>query len=170
MVLPLVIDQSSQSILYFLSAARASVKESTTTIFNSPPSIARRAIFASPLGTNIILAPEARAVMAFCATPPTGPTIPSGRIDPVTATRRPLVIFSGESSSMIANEKAKPADGPLTRSVSMRISTGNCHSLIVSANIPNYPMPSFSANLTETGSSSSSRRTINSTISPGAWA
>ena len=68
--------------------------------------------------------PASRTAAAFCPVPPTGPTVPSPEIVPVTATSWPPVRSPGVRSSMSASVKASPAEGPPTSPVSMVTSNG----------------------------------------------
>jgi len=104
------------------SARSASSIVSTATTFMLPAF--DRASLYSYDGTSMSLAPARRAVIAFCFTPPTGPTVPSSLIAPVTATFSPPVRLPGVSWSMIASVNASPAYGPLTRCVSMATVNG----------------------------------------------
>ena len=63
-------------------------------------------------------------MIAFCAPPPIGPTVPSRFIVPVTATRWPPVSSPGVSTSSTARVKASPAEGPPTVPESMVTSIG----------------------------------------------
>ena len=73
----------------------------------------------------MISAPASRAATDFWATPPTSPTEPSRRIEPVTATRLPPVSSPGVSTSSTSNVKARPAEGPPTLPELMSISKGS---------------------------------------------
>src|SRR5581483_9962570 len=81
------------------SACNASSSVRTLTTFI--PSACAFASASSSGGTSISVAPAERAATAFCSTPPTGPTLPSGEMVPVIATRRPPVRSPGVRSSMI---------------------------------------------------------------------
>ena len=63
-------------------------------------------------------------MIAFCAPPPIGPTVPSRFMVPVTATRCPPVSSPGVSTSSTARVKASPAEGPPTVPESMVTSIG----------------------------------------------
>ena len=71
------------------NAASASSTLSTPTTRTSPAP--RRASATSAFGTIMSCTPFVRAVIAFCSTPPTSPTVPSAAMVPVTATRLPPV-------------------------------------------------------------------------------
>ncbi len=68
--------------------------------------------------------PALRTAAAFWPVPPTGPTVPSGEIVPVTATASPPVSSPGVRSSRMPSVNARPADGPPTSPVSISTSTG----------------------------------------------
>ena len=63
-------------------------------------------------------------MIAFCAPPPIGPTVPSRLMVPVAATRCPPVSSPGVSTSSTARVKASPAEGPPTVPASIVTSNG----------------------------------------------
>src|SRR6266508_1514102 len=151
--------------------ASSSVRIPTTFMLSARP----RASLTSAVGTRNSLAPAFRAVIAFCSAPPIGPTAPSGWMVPVTATFLPPVKSPGVSSSRILSVNARPADGPLTRPVSMLTSTGKSNfSLRVPVEIPIWARPwhgpSGVARLVMvTSELAPSRWTVNVTGSPAEW-
>src|SRR2546429_185256 len=132
-----------------------------------------RASLTSSVGTRNSFAPARRAVTAFCWAPPMGPTLPSARIVPVTATFLRPVRSPGVSSSRIVRVNASPADGPLTRPVSISTFTGKSNfSLRVEVEMPTWARPwqapCAAARLTTvTGMLLPPRSTVNMTGWPG---
>jgi len=124
----------------FFSSRRASSRVPMPATFIPPARL--RASLTSSVGTRNSFAPARRAVTAFCGAPPMGPTLPSAWIVPVTATFLPPVRSPGVSSSRIVRVNASPADGPLTRPVSIATFTGKSNfSLRVEVEMPTWARP-----------------------------
>ena len=111
---------------------------------SSAPSAASNASSYSEGGTKNRSTPSRLAASIFWGTPPTAPMTPLGVIVPVVATVIPPVSSPSVSTSRMANEKAKPADGPRTLPTSKVTSNGAFARTGVSMRTPKNPAASTS--------------------------